>query len=81
MAQNPDGFYQIGNVGGQEVVVKDLGWGTVFGYSTSDVNLQQPRLLGSGGPSSWRPSRSGMRHARNLCTYAWGEAFSGTSPT
>jgi len=29
--ENPDGFYQIGNTGGVQVWVKDLGSGTVFG--------------------------------------------------
>jgi hypothetical protein len=29
--ENPDGFYQIGNTGGGDVYVKDLGSSTVFG--------------------------------------------------
>jgi hypothetical protein len=29
--ENPDGFYQIGNPGGGEVIVKDLGSGITFG--------------------------------------------------
>jgi hypothetical protein len=33
------------------------------GTSASEVSLRQPRRLGSGGPSSRRPSRFGMRHA------------------
>jgi hypothetical protein len=29
--ENPDGFYQVGNTGGGDVLVIDLGSGTVFG--------------------------------------------------
>jgi hypothetical protein len=47
MAQNPDGFYQIGNVGGQEVVVKDLESGTVFGPHPAGTAIKYTQAPGA----------------------------------
>jgi len=79
--ENPDGFYQIGNTGGVQVWVKDLGSGTVFGPYDGGTAIKYTQAPGKTPSAQSIGSSTGQAGAVAVHITGKGDFQIITSPT